>query len=209
MSLTMPAALTRLHSDSTIDLDLDLATAPVFLPALVTLCAAYPAFAPRFHSERQRAWVLTTITSAIMTLSSLPFVMDYATHGGVACVRMRADPTIAVNQFYQACLCTDMIVGGLYCRAQIGFLTGWVHHVVYFGIVEISIRSAWAHIFCLCAVMELPTFLLGASTLLSTLRSNTLFALTFLATASSSTLSSSPRTLSRPPPRYHDSPPSY
>ncbi|KAJ6564360.1 hypothetical protein B0H19DRAFT_941386 [Mycena capillaripes] len=178
----MPADLTRtllLRGDS---VDLDLATAPVFLPALVTLCAAYPVFAPRFPSERQRAWVLTTIASAFMTLSSLPFIMDYATRGGVAGVQMRVDAAVAVNRFFQAYLCADMIVGGLFYRAQINFLTGWVHHVVYLGIVEIAIRCAWPHIFCLCAVMELPTFLLGASTLLPILRSNTLFALTFLAT---------------------------
>ncbi|KAJ6574610.1 hypothetical protein B0H19DRAFT_1124922 [Mycena capillaripes] len=72
-----------------------------------------------------------------------------------------------------------MIVGGLYYRAQIGFLTGWVHHVVYIGIAEIAAdRGGYL---CLYAVIELPTFFLGASTLLPLLRSNTLFALTLLA----------------------------
>ncbi|KAJ6564316.1 hypothetical protein B0H19DRAFT_1140788, partial [Mycena capillaripes] len=67
-----------------------------------------------------------------------------------------------------------MIVGGLYYRAQIGFLTGWVHHVVFIGVVEIAAdRGAY--------LLFLPTFLLGASTLLPLLRSNTLFALTVLA----------------------------
>ncbi|KAF8145054.1 hypothetical protein K438DRAFT_1443407, partial [Mycena galopus ATCC 62051] len=73
-----------------------------------------------------------------------------------------------------------MLVGGLCYRSQIGFLTGWVHHVLYILITdsETTIRSGWAHLFCLTAVMELPTFILGASML----RSNVIFALTFFAT---------------------------
>ncbi|KAJ6528807.1 hypothetical protein B0H19DRAFT_1193914 [Mycena capillaripes] len=57
----MPAALMR--GDPAIDLDL--ATAPVFLPALVTLCAACPVLAPRFPPSAS-AWVFTAIASAGM-----------------------------------------------------------------------------------------------------------------------------------------------
>ncbi|KAJ7670062.1 hypothetical protein DFH06DRAFT_1372759, partial [Mycena polygramma] len=145
-------------------------------------CAAYPALAPHLPTERQRAWVLTTLASAFMTLASLPFVADYFLHGGVAGVQARAGLAGAVNRFFQAYLVADMLLGALCYRAQINFLTGWVHHVVYVGITELAIRRGWAHVFCLCAVMELPTFLLGLSTLLPRLRSNVLFALAFFAT---------------------------
>ena len=47
---------------------------------------------------------------------------------------------------------------------------------------EVAIRSSWAHLFCLAAVMELPTFILGLSTLVPRLRSNVLFAVTVCAT---------------------------
>ncbi|KAJ6574606.1 hypothetical protein B0H19DRAFT_1371591 [Mycena capillaripes] len=87
----MPAALLR----GDLAIDLDIATVPVFLPALVTLYAAYPALAPRFTAERQCAWVLTTVVSAIMTLSSLPFIVDYATRSGIAGVQMPADAAVA------------------------------------------------------------------------------------------------------------------
>ncbi|KAJ7017632.1 hypothetical protein C8F04DRAFT_1332941 [Mycena alexandri] len=161
-------------------------TTPVFFPAFLTLCAAYPVFAGAFSTARQRAWILTTIASAIMTLASLPFVHDYAlalrAGGGVEEVQLRTDAAVAVNRFFQAYLAADMFIGGLYYRAQIGFLTGWVHHAVYLCITEIAIRLAWAHIFCFAACMELPTLLLGLATLLPALRSNALFALTFLAT---------------------------
>ncbi|KAJ6463125.1 hypothetical protein C8R47DRAFT_1225248 [Mycena vitilis] len=164
------------------DMDIDLSTTPIFLPALLTLCAAYPALAPHFPAERQRAWILTTLASSLMTLSSLPFVADYFSHGGIAGVLARAALAVAVNRFFQAYLVADMLLGALCYRAQINFLTGWVHHVVYVGITELAVRRGWAHVFCLCAVMELPTFLLGLSTLIPRLRSNALFALAFFAT---------------------------
>ncbi|KAJ7778957.1 hypothetical protein B0H16DRAFT_1500597 [Mycena metata] len=162
------------------DFTLSLSTTPVFLPAFLTLCASYPAISPFFPSTRQRAWILTTIASAVMTLASLPFVRDYTlalrAGGGVADVQLRTPAAVAVNR--------DMFMGGMYYRDQIGVLAGWMHHTVYVGITEIAIRSAWAHIFCFAACMELPTLflLLGLATLLPPLRSNALFALTFLLT---------------------------
>ncbi|KAJ7461240.1 hypothetical protein FB451DRAFT_491116 [Mycena latifolia] len=168
-----------------IDMDavraLDLARLPVFLPALLLLCAAYPLLAPRFKTQRQTAWLLTTLASALMTAAALPFVRDYAL-GGVAGVQPRAAFAGAVNRFFQAYLAADLLMGALWYREQVGLLTGWVHHAVYIGITEVAIRAGWAHIFCLCACMELPTLLLGLSTLFPRTRSNALFALTFFAT---------------------------
>ncbi|KAF8186545.1 hypothetical protein K438DRAFT_1835785 [Mycena galopus ATCC 62051] len=153
----------------------------VFLPALITLVAAYPALLPFFPAVRQRAWILTTLASSVMTAFALPCVRDYLTMGGVRGVEARVW-SVGVNRFFQAYLTADMLVGGLCYRSQIGLLTGWVHHVLYILITETAIRSGWAHLFCLAAVMELPTFILGASTLLPALRSNVVFALTFFAT---------------------------
>ncbi|KAJ7778925.1 hypothetical protein B0H16DRAFT_1838003 [Mycena metata] len=213
--LTMSAAAPPVFSLINLsDFSVSLSTTPVFLPAFLTLCASYPALSPFFPSPRQRAWILTTIASAVMTLASLPFVRDYAlalcAGGGVADVQLRTLAAVAVNRFFQAYLAADMFMGGMYYRDQIGVLTGWVHHAVYLCITEIAIRCAWAHIFCFAACMEptsssryspspppssppsplaqqpltptqLPT-LLGLSTLLPLLRSNTLSALTFLLT---------------------------
>ncbi|KAF8145036.1 hypothetical protein K438DRAFT_1735644 [Mycena galopus ATCC 62051] len=153
----------------------------VFLPALITLLAAYPALVPLFPAVRQRVWILTTLASSVMTAFALPGVRDYLTMGGVQGVEPRVW-AVGVNRFFQAYLTADMLVGGLCYRSQIGFLTGWVHHVHHVLITETTIRSGWAHLFCLAAVMELPTFILGASTLLPALRSNVVFALTFFAT---------------------------
>ncbi|KAJ6492335.1 hypothetical protein C8R45DRAFT_1213062 [Mycena sanguinolenta] len=37
--------------------------------------------------------------------------------------------------------------------------------LAYILVTEVAIRAGWAHLFCLAAVMELPTFILGLSTL--------------------------------------------
>ncbi|KAJ7674092.1 hypothetical protein B0H17DRAFT_1208237 [Mycena rosella] len=136
-------------------MDMDLASARIFLPTLVSLCALYPLLAARFATARQTAWILTTIASGLMTAAALPFLADYIkARGDVGAVLLRADVACAVNRFFQAYLTADLLVGALAYRAQVGLLTGWVHHAVYLGITEIAIRNGWAHIFCMCAIME-------------------------------------------------------
>ncbi|KAK7000580.1 hypothetical protein R3P38DRAFT_3218740 [Favolaschia claudopus] len=189
-STSTTATSSRSASLATLTLLLSASLKTTYLPALTTLLAAYPALAPHFPNVRQRAWIITTIASLLMTLSSLPFFLDFAQRSGVTKLSFpedlgvvpRMQLAVPVNRFFQAYLTADMIVGGLCYRSQIGFLTGWIHHIVYLGIVEVAIRYQWAHFFCLAAFMELPTFLLGLSTLLPALRSNALFALTFFAT---------------------------
>ncbi|KAJ7255679.1 hypothetical protein C8J57DRAFT_1437074 [Mycena rebaudengoi] len=156
--------------------------AAVYIASVLALLNAFAVLGRYFPAEKQRAWVLTTIASCAMTAASLPFMRDYLTGWGIVAVQPRVEFAVVVNRFFQAYLLTDLTVGALYYRSQIGLLTGWVHHAVYILITEIAIRNAWAHIFCLCAIMELPTLLLGLMTLLPSLRSNTLFALVFFAT---------------------------
>ncbi|KAJ7850850.1 hypothetical protein B0H13DRAFT_2360512 [Mycena leptocephala] len=93
----------------------------IFLPALLTFCALYPSLSRPFPSVRQRAWLLMGVGS-FMTCAALPW---------------------EGSRNWGAYLTADMLIGFLHYRAQIGFLTGWVHHVVYVGITEIAIR--WGH----------------------------------------------------------------
>jgi hypothetical protein len=56
-------------------------------------------------------------------------------------VQPRVGAAVAVNRVFRAYLTADMLIGALCYRAQIGFLTGWVHHVVYIGITETAVRK--------------------------------------------------------------------
>ncbi|KAJ6564295.1 hypothetical protein B0H19DRAFT_1258753 [Mycena capillaripes] len=148
VSLSMPAAPTR--GDAAIDLDLATASPPSSPSVRRTSPSRYASPPSRRHDPLVR-----------------PFVMEYATRGGIAGIQTRR--WLLIGSFRRTPAQTRSCTG-----AQIGFLAGWVHHVVYIGIVEIAADRAAFHFF-------LPTFLPGASTLLPLLRSNTLFALTVLA----------------------------
>jgi len=139
--------------------------------------------APRYPTAKQSAWILTTISSAVMTLASIPFLYDYFSNGGsVKYVRIIPNLSVTVSRFFQSYLAIDLTLGAVHYRSQVGLLTGWIHHAMYIMIVELAIRRSWTHIFCLCAAMEVPTFFLGFMTLHPDFRSNIAFAVAFFLT---------------------------
>jgi hypothetical protein len=147
------------------------------------LSMSYYRLAPRYPSTKQSAWILTTISSAVMTLASIPFLYDYFSNGGsVKYVRMIPNLSVTVSRFFQSYLAMDLTMGAVYYRDQVGLLTGWIHHPMYIMIVELAIRRSWTHIFCLCAAMEVPTFFLGFMGLHPDFRNNTAFAVAFFLT---------------------------
>ncbi|KAK7451296.1 hypothetical protein VKT23_012637 [Stygiomarasmius scandens] len=137
----------------------------------------------RKKTEKKLSWIITSIASLIMTLQSIPFLYDYFESGGsVRDVRTAPTLAVAANRFFQAYLVSDLTIGAFNYRSQINLLTGWVHHILYIGIVEYAIRQGWASVFSLCACMEFPTFVLGLSILVPQTRSNLFFAVSFFAT---------------------------
>jgi len=144
---------------------------------------SYYRLAPRYPSVKQSAWILTTVSSAVMTLASIPFLYDYFSNGGsVKYIRIIPNLSITVSRFFQSYLAMDLTMGAVYYRDQVGLLTGWIHHPMYIMIVELAIRRSWTHIFCLCAAMEVPTFFLGFMALHPDFRNNTAFAIAFFLT---------------------------
>ncbi|PRP79950.1 hypothetical protein PROFUN_05926 [Planoprotostelium fungivorum] len=147
------------------------------------LLALYKITSPHFSSNKQRAWILSTTVSAVMTLSSLPFIMSFlSSFGSVSQVHSYGAMDQYLLRFFQAFLISDLIIGFLSYREEVDMISGWAHHVVYLGIVEIAIHNRLTEIFCLCFIMELPTFVLGMGKIAPTMRSNHLFAITFFLT---------------------------
>ncbi|KZT25534.1 hypothetical protein NEOLEDRAFT_1114341 [Neolentinus lepideus HHB14362 ss-1] len=156
----------------------------VLVPSLLAYVSFYHFFAAtRELTPKQRSWLLTTVASGIVTLASLPFVWDYIrSEGDVARVRLSPHLAYITTRIFQGYLIADISMGLLYYREQVGLLTGWVHHSLYILVVEMAIRRSWAHIFCFCGIMELPTFLLSIASLNPVFRSNISFAVAFFAT---------------------------
>ncbi|KAI6041089.1 hypothetical protein EDC04DRAFT_3089340 [Pisolithus marmoratus] len=167
-----------------------------FQSSLVALTFAFYLCSPRLPTVKQRSWILTTISSAVMSIASLPLAYDYfSSYGDITRVQQSNMWTYCASRFFQAYLTAfvftfsvhlpcDIVLGLLHYRSKVNWLTGWVHHSVYVLIVEYAIRMNWTHIFCLCAIMEIPTFVLAIATINPNLRSDVLFATTFFLTHS-------------------------
>ncbi|KAJ6449493.1 hypothetical protein C8R47DRAFT_1296955 [Mycena vitilis] len=143
----------------------------------------YHALQTVYTAERQRAWIITGISSAVMALGSIPFVMDLAlSYGDLRALRPRFQHATLICRTFQGFLLADLIVGYKHYRASITVCWGWIHHSVYIVLLNYTIHRQWAHIFCLCACMELPTLHLSLSFLHPRLRHDWLFCGSLLAT---------------------------
>ncbi|KAF9035107.1 hypothetical protein BDP27DRAFT_1245511, partial [Rhodocollybia butyracea] len=153
------------------------------LLSYTALVSAYYAISPHFPAPKQNSWIITTISSCIMTFASAPFVWDYlAARGDVTAVRAFPELAVTSSRFFQAYLLADMSIGAVHYRGQLNIVTGWFHHVLYLGIIEYAIYQKWAYVFSLATCMEFPTFILGLATLFPRLRSNIFFAVSFFLT---------------------------
>ncbi|KAF5371445.1 hypothetical protein D9757_010013 [Collybiopsis confluens] len=173
-------------------LDSDLALIPSERQQWSTLLLAFFGLVSAYHlagsnldltTVKQKSWIITTVASFTVTVASLPFVWDYfAGWGDVKAVRPFPEFAVLANRFFQAYLLADLSMGAIYYRSQVNLLTGWIHHVLYLGIIEYAIRQNWAHVFCLAGCMEFPTFVLGIAAVFPRLRSNVFFAVSFFVT---------------------------
>ncbi|KIJ95923.1 hypothetical protein K443DRAFT_108043 [Laccaria amethystina LaAM-08-1] len=158
-------------------------TLTLLLLSFATLSASYYSLAPRYGTPKKTSWILTTVSSAVMTIASLPFLYDYFSYGGsVKHVRTLPMLSIAATRFFQAYLAVDLVLGSVHYPSHVHLVTGWIHHAMYIIIVELTIKRSWSHIFCLCAAMEIPTFILGFTNLYPQLRNNVFFAVSFFLT---------------------------
>jgi hypothetical protein len=75
---------------------------PFFL-SFIALATFYHVLAPLYPNVKQASWILTTITSAVMTITSVPFLWDYFV-GGWSVKNVRSLPMLSVTavRFFQA-----------------------------------------------------------------------------------------------------------
>lgn len=154
-----------------------------FSLSFLGLVVSYHIMAPGCSNTKQVSWILTAISSAVMSLASLPFLWAYFSSGAsVKSIRMLPNFAVLVVRFFQAYLAADLTLGSIYYRSRISLLGGWIHHSMYILIIELVVRGSWSHIFCLAGSMEIPTSIFAIATFYPHLRSDILFAVAFFVT---------------------------
>ncbi|KAI9008993.1 hypothetical protein CLU79DRAFT_775580 [Phycomyces nitens] len=131
---------------------------------------------------RQRAYVLSLLSSFTTTLASLPLVWDVIKNNGDIQVLMLPERQwpIAVTTFFLTFLTLDLVIGSVFYRSKIELLTGWIHHIVYFGTLLWVIQHKYCSVFITMCVLEAPTFLLALGSINKRLRHDYLFAAAFV-----------------------------
>ncbi|KAJ7491052.1 hypothetical protein FB451DRAFT_1552588 [Mycena latifolia] len=143
----------------------------------------YHALQNQYTTQKQRSWIITAFSSATMSLGSAPFFLDVLlSRGDVTALRPRLELAALICRTFQGFLIADLIVGCRYYRGHITICWGWIHHCFYIILLHYILQRGWAHGFCLCAVMELPTLHLALSFLHPRFRHDWLFCVSFFAT---------------------------
>ncbi|KAL1411022.1 hypothetical protein Q8F55_001967 [Vanrija albida] len=150
------------------------------LPVLAALVAVYAIAAPRFDSDRKRAYILSAVSAAVLSATSVPFLYTWLTGGFAAAWAAGQSGWTAVMAqyvvaFFGTYLFADLAVGYVAYRAQVGLLTGWIHHTVYIGLMVHLALGDQAPIFMTGSIMELPTLDLALSNMFPALRSDERF----------------------------------
>lgn len=132
------------------------------------------------RQEKQTSWFLTLASSLICTLVSIPFVIqffwadldmellgiDNRFHTGFVC-------------FFISYLILDLVLGCIYYPKRITLMTGWVHHLFYIFTLSWFLRLQISSLFTVTSILELPTLILAAGSMVHEWRSDLLFGSTF------------------------------
>ncbi|KAK8869630.1 hypothetical protein IAR55_000197 [Kwoniella newhampshirensis] len=158
----------------------------VSIPTFLFFVAAYQLLAPRFRTERQRAYVLSVISSCTMSLIALPFLYSYIecglqiTYENGQSGWMRETGRFGVI-FFATYLFSDvsLLDGTSSFQHMVGLLTGWIHHTAYLTLMMYLLNTRHIPIFLIGSVMEVPTFDLALSNLFPQVRNDFRFLSSF------------------------------
>ena len=130
--------------------------------------------------EKQASWFLTMMSSLICTIVSTPFVIQFV-YSDFNMELLSTD-----NRFHTGFVCffityliLDLGLGCLFYRQRITLMTGWVHHLFYIVTLLWFLRLQISSMFTIVSILELPTLILAAGSMVHEWRSDFLFGSTF------------------------------
>ncbi|KAI7867161.1 hypothetical protein BDF14DRAFT_1806270 [Spinellus fusiger] len=161
---------------------------PIILRSVATSCAVFLGWYLFWHwsgyirTIRQRAYVLSLLSSFVTSISSLPLVWEiFKSNGDIQKLLMpEREWPIAVTSFFFTFLVLDLTVGYCFYRSKVELLTGWIHHIGYIITLVWTIQQKYCPIFITMCCLEIPTFLLALGSINKKLRHDYLFAGTFV-----------------------------
>lgn len=134
----------------------------------------------RRQREKQTSWFLTLASSLVCTLVSVPFVVQFF------CSDLDMELLGIDNRFHTGFVCffisyliLDLVLGSIYYPKRITLMTGWVHHLFYIFTLSWFLRLQISSLFTVTSILELPTLILAAGSMVHEWRSDLLFGSTF------------------------------
>jgi hypothetical protein len=132
------------------------------------------------RQEKQTSWLLTLISSLVCTIVSIPFVIQFF-HADLDMELLGID-----NQFHTGFICffisyliLDLVLGSIYYPKRITLMTGWAHHLFYIFTLTWFLKLQISSLFTVTSILELPTLILAAGSMVHEWRSDFLFGSTF------------------------------
>eukprot|EP00842_Homolaphlyctis_polyrhiza_P006444 jgi/Hompol1/6800/HPOL_001204-RA len=137
-----------------------------------------------YANTRQASWVLTTMSSVVMTGASIPFLIDFfISNADFSQMRLMNSPLAVVfSMFFIAYLFCDLGIGYFHYPDQIDPLTGWFHHLLYPILIIIFVLYQVPGTFLTASLLELPTIVLALGNIHRSFRSEYLFGFLFFVT---------------------------
>lgn len=87
-----------------------------------------------------------------------------------------------MSVFFIVFLIMDSLLGFLFYPNEVGALTGWVHHLIYFIFVMNALYWKFTNVLATCLLEELPTIILAVGSVFPKYRNDLAFGITFFST---------------------------
>ncbi|KAJ3389145.1 hypothetical protein HDU80_011548 [Chytriomyces hyalinus] len=139
-----------------------------------------------FGTDKQRAWILTGLNSAVSTATSIPYVVSFFAQLHVPLpergFQQWNTSTSMFCGYFAAYLVADITLGVNFYPMQMGPSTGYFHHSLYTLLIPIGFMFNLAGTFTLMCCTEIPTLIMAMGQINQTFRSDLLFGATYFIT---------------------------
>jgi hypothetical protein len=141
-------------------------------------------FPSKFAVLKVQAWLLTLLSSAIMTLGSIPLVIAFMRENRQLNTFSQTNSAFSTGicAYFISYLISDLLIGSIYYRSLIHPVSGWFHHCLYIILVFYIIQISVPGIFTIFGILEAPTFIIALGSIHPPFRSDRLFGLLFFLT---------------------------